>query len=218
MGAVEVLSGLYAITPDWGDTARLLATTRAILDGGCRLVQYRNKTAAPGLKLEQARALRALTERYAARLIVNDDLALGLEIGADGVHLGLDDGDLAAARAALGPTALLGASCYQSLPLARAAVSAGADYVAFGSVFPSPTKPQAGRASLELLAEAARELPVPVVAIGGITLENVSALIETGVSLVAVITALYEASDPRQAATQFIARFATGKEQHDLAQ
>lgn len=202
-----MLSGLYAITPDWADSAQLLATTRAILEGGCRLVQYRNKTAAPGLKLEQARALRALTKRYAARLIVNDDLGLSLEVGADGVHLGLDDGDLAQARAALGPNALLGASCYQSLPLARAAVAAGADYVAFGSVFPSATKPEAKRVSLELLAEAARALPVPVVAIGGIRLENVSALLDTGVRLVAVLTGLYETSDPRQAAAEFIARF-----------
>lgn len=218
MGAVEALSGLYAITPDWGDTARLLVTTRAILDGGCRLVQYRNKTAAPGLKLEQARALRALTDRYAARLIVNDNLALGLEIGADGVHLGLDDGDLAAARAALGPAALLGASCYQSLPLARAAVAAGADYVAFGSVFPSPTKPQAARATPTLLAEAVRELPVPVAAIGGISIDNARSLIETGISLLAVITALYYAPDPQLAAAQFTVLFATGKEKHDLAQ
>jgi thiamine-phosphate pyrophosphorylase len=220
MGAVESSgpTGLYAITPDWEDTARLLATTRELLEGGCRLVQYRNKTAAPDLRMEQARALRALTDAYGARLIVNDDLTLGLEVGADGVHLGRHDGDLVTARAALGPTALLGVSCYQSLPLARAAVTAGADYVAFGSVFPSPTKPQAGRATPSLLADAVRQLPVPVAAIGGITIDNARALIETGVRLLAVITALYDAPDPRRTAVRFTALLATGKEQHDLPQ
>lgn len=216
MGAVEALTGLYAITPDWEDTGRLLVVTRAILDGGCRLVQYRNKTAGAGLRSEQARALRALTAEYAARLVVNDDIALGLAVGADGVHLGRNDGELAAARAALGPAALLGASCYQSLDRARAAVMAGADYVAFGSVFPSATKPQAGRATPTLLAEAVRVLPVPVVAIGGITLDNARVLIEAGVRFLAVITALYDAPDPGRAAARFTAMFATGKEQHDL--
>lgn len=212
------LSGLYAITPDWADTARLLATTRDILDGGCRLIQYRNKTASAGLRLQQAQALRALTHAYSARLIVNDDPDLGLEVAADGVHLGAQDADLVTARAALGPTALLGASCYQSLPLAWAAVRAGANYVAFGSVFPSPTKPRAGRASMALLAEAVRQLPVPVAAIGGITADNARPLVEAGVSLLAVIAALYNAPDPRAAAAQFTVLFATGKERHDLAQ
>lgn len=210
MGAVEALTGLYAITPDWEDTGRLLSVTRAILNGGCRLVQYRNKTAGAALRSEQARALRALTAEYAARLIVNDDIALGLEVGADGVHLGRHDGELAAARAALGPAALLGASCYQSLPRARAAVMAGADYVAFGSVFPSPTKPQAGRATPALLAEAVRVLPVPVVAIGGITLDNAGILVKAGVKLLAVITALFEAPDPAAASRRFTALMANG--------
>jgi thiamine-phosphate pyrophosphorylase len=212
MGTLEAASlwGLYAVTPDWTDTRRLVAATRAILEGGCRLVQYRNKAAAPALKLEQARALRELTAAHAARLIVNDDAALARAVGADGVHLGRDDGDIGAARAALGPAALLGASCYQSLERARAAVRAGADYVAFGSVFPSPTKPQADRAPPRLLAEAVRELPVPVAAIGGITLDNARAVIETGVRLLAVLSALYDAADPGATAQRFMALFANG--------
>ncbi len=220
MGAVEAtgLVGLYAITPDWTDTARLVAVTRDILAGGCRLVQYRNKTAEDALRLEQAHALRALTRQCGARLIVNDDPRLALAVGADGVHLGADDADLASARALLGPTALLGASCYQSLPLARAAVAAGANYVAFGSVFPSPTKPQAGRATAPLLAEAVAALPVAVAAIGGITPDNARSVRAAGVHLLAVITALYDAPDPRRTASRFTALFATGKEQHDLPQ
>lgn len=216
--AATGLDGLYAITPDWADTDRLLATTRAILDGGCRLIQYRNKSAPPGLRLEQARALRALTRAYAARLIVNDDIGLGLEVASDGVHLGMQDGDLATARAALGPDALLGASCYQSLSLARAAVAAGVNYVAFGSVFASPTKPQAGRAPLALIAEAAGELPVPVAAIGGITLDNARSVVDSGARLLAVLTALYDAPDPRRVAARFTALVSTRKERHDLAQ
>ncbi len=201
------LRGLYAITPDWRDTERLLAVTRAILAAGCRLVQYRNKTAPPALKTAQARHLRDLTRAYGARLIVNDDLALALEVAADGMHLGREDGDPAAARAALGPGRLLGVSCYQDLGRARGAVAAGADYVAFGSFFPSATKPTAARAAPWLLSEA-RALPVAVCAIGGITPDNAAVLIGAGADLLAVISALYEAPDPAAATRRFLALLA----------
>lgn len=220
MGATEEsgLCALYAITPDWNDSRRLLVATDGILQAGCRWLQYRNKTATRLLRLAQAEALRELTQRHGARLIVNDDLELALSVEADGLHLGRDDGDLAAAREALGAGRLLGASCYQSPERARLAVAAGADYVAFGSVYPSATKPQAERVSLRLLAEVARALPVPVAAIGGITPDNAPAVLDTGVRLLAVINALYDAPDPRRAAVQFMALFATGKDQHDLSQ
>ena len=195
--------GLYAITPDWPETARLLAAATGVLDGGCRLLQYRNKSAAAGLRLEQALALRDLTRSRGARLIVNDDLELALRVGADGAHLGQGDGDLAAARARLGAGMLLGASCYRSLEAARRARDAGADYVAFGSFFPSPSKPHAVRAEPALLAEAGRELELPVVAIGGITPENGAILVDAGADLLAVISALFEAADPRAAARAF---------------
>ncbi len=220
MGAAEEtgLRGLYAITPDWNDSRRLLVATDGILQAGCRWLQYRNKTAPRLLRQVQAEALRELTQRHGARLIVNDDLELALSVEADGLHLGRDDGDLAAAREALGAGRLLGASCYQSPERARLAVAAGADYVAFGSVYPSATKPQAERVSLRLLAEVACTLPVPVAAIGGITPDNAPTVLDTGVRLLAVINALYDAPDPRRAAAQFMALFATGKDQHDLTQ
>ncbi len=199
--------GLYAITPDWPDTARLLAVSAEILAGGCRLVQYRNKTAAAGLRLEQALALRALTRREGARLIVNDDPELALRVEADGVHLGRDDGDLAAARDRLGAGMLLGASCYRDLEAARRAQAAGADYVAFGSFFSSPSKPMAVRAETSLLATARRELALPVAAIGGITPENGAALVEAGADWLAAISALYDAEDPRAAAEAFARLF-----------
>ncbi len=199
--------GLYAITPDWGDSRRLLDVTEAILAGGCRLLQYRNKIAGDCHRQEQAVALRGLTRRYGACLIVNDDLELARYVEADGVHLGQEDGELAAARASLGEGFLLGASCYQSLDLARDAAQAGVDYVAFGSFFASPTKPLALRADPVLLAAASQETGLPVCAIGGITLDNAAPLVAAGADLLAVITALYEADDPARATRQFIQLF-----------
>lgn len=201
------LEGLYAITPDWADSARLVEVTEAVLKGGCKVLQYRNKSASPTLREAQAVALRDLTRRHDARLIVNDDLDLALAVEADGVHLGADDGDLAAARARLAPDRLLGASCYQRLDLARAARAAGADYVAFGSFFASPTKPLAGRADLALLGEAGAELDCPVCAIGGISLDNASGLVAAGAHLLAVISAVYNSADPERASRDFMQLF-----------
>ena len=204
------LAGLYAITPDWNDTRRLLNATEAILTAGCRVLQYRNKQTSDCHRQEQAVALRGLTHKSDARLIVNDDLDLALFCEADGVHLGEDDGLLAAARMRLnaaGHNAILGASCYQSLPLALAAANTGADYLAFGSFFASPTKPHAKRANPALIAAAKRETGLPVCAIGGITLDNAGSLIAAGADLLAVISALYDAPDPHRAALEFILLF-----------
>ena len=162
--------GLYALTPDEPDTAALVAAVRAAVAGGAAAVQYRSKRADAALQRAQAAALAALCREARVPLIVNDDLELALEVDAAGVHLGRDDGDLAAARRRLLPGKLLGASCYDRLDRAARAVAAGADYVAFGSVFASPTKPAAVRAPLALFGEAKRRLGVPLVAIGGITL------------------------------------------------
>ena len=175
------LSGLYALTPDLADTAELLRRARAALLGGARLLQYRNKGADGAQRREQAGALLGLCREFGAPLIVNDDLGLALEIGADGAHLGREDGDLAAARAALGPGRLLGVSCYDAMERAREAKRNGADYVAFGSFFASPTKPAAVRAPLALPAQARAELGLPVCAIGGITLQNAPQLLAAGV-------------------------------------
>lgn len=199
------LHGLYAITPDWADTRRLLVATEAILAGGCRILQYRNKAASDCHRQEQAVALRGLTRRFGTLLIINDDVDLALFVEADGVHLGEDDGELAAARARLGSLSILGASCYQSLELARGAARAGADYIAFGSFFASTTKPLARRADIALLEAARAETGLPLCAIGGITLDNAALL--AGADMLAVITALYDAADPGLAAEQFIKHF-----------
>lgn len=197
------LEGLYAITPDWDDTARLVEVTEAILEGGCRLLQYRNKTTSPCHRDEQAAALRGLTRRHGALFIVNDDVELALSSEADGVHLGGEDGDLAEARARIGPTRLLGASCYQNMDLAAAATRAGADYLAFGSFFPSPTKPRAGRADPALIATAKARFGLPVATIGGITTDNAGVLMAAGADMLAVITAVYNSPDPRRASRAF---------------
>ena len=197
------LRGLYAITPDCTDRARLLADVEAALSGGCRIVQYRDKISAMPEQVARAKALRELTRQYAATLLINDDQALAALVDADGVHLGQDDGNLIAARAILGPGKILGASCYTDLAQAEAAHAAGADYVAFGAVYPSPTKPQAPRAGHDLFTRARTELGATSCAIGGITLDNAPPLIAAGADLLAVISDLFSAPDIAARATQY---------------
>ena len=187
------MRGLYAITPDLLSTEALERLVRQALDGGIALLQYRNKIADAVLRKEQAVALLHLTRARRVPLIVNDDVALAATIDADGVHVGRDDGDIAEARRTL-PGKLLGASCYASIEAAEAAVREGADHVAFGSVFASPTKPGAGRAPFDLFSRA-RSLGVPLVAIGGITVDNAPRLISAGADCVAVLSDLFGAPD-----------------------
>lgn len=201
------LKGLYAVTPDLADTAELLHRVEQALLGGVRLVQYRNKPAGAALRQAQSMALLDLCREYGVPLILNDDLRLALDIGADGVHLGREDGDLAAARAALGAGKLLGVSCYGDMERAREARRIGADYIAFGSFFASPTKPAAVRAALTLPAAAKAELGLPVCAIGGITLQNAPQLINAGADLLAVITDLFAAPDIRACAAAYTSLF-----------
>ena len=197
------LNGLYAVTPDEPDTGVLVQKVSAALEGGARVFQYRNKAASPELRREQALAIKRACDARGALLIVNDHAELAREVRAAGVHIGGDDGDVGAARVIVGADALIGVSCYRSLELARAAQAQGADYVAFGSFFASSVKPGAVRAPLDLVREAKRELRVPVAAIGGITIDNAPQLIEAGADAVAVITAVFGASDVAAAARGF---------------
>ncbi len=197
------LAGLYAITPDEPRTDILTRKVGLALRGGASAVQYRNKTAAPELRLEQARALAGLCRAAGVAFIVNDDLELALQLDADGAHLGADDGDLAEARRRLGQERLLGASCYDRIELAEVAVHAGVDYLAFGSVFSSSTKPGAVRAPLTIFAEARRRFALPLVAIGGITLQNAPQAFAAGADAVAVISAVFDAADVAAGAAGF---------------
>jgi len=192
--------GLYAITDGARDD--LLEAVARALEGGARLVQYRDKTSDHARRHAEAAALRQLCAGRGVPLIVNDDLELTAAIGADGVHLGEQDLALSAARTALGEQAIIGVSCYDSFERARELAAAGADYVAFGAFFPSPTKPLARRASPALLRQSAA-LGVPRVAIGGITPDNAASLVGAGADYLAVISALFGAADVRAAAQTF---------------
>ncbi|MEO8164628.1 MAG: thiamine phosphate synthase, partial [Betaproteobacteria bacterium] len=166
------VSGLYAVTPELTDTGALVRKVEAALRGGARVVQYRTKSIGDSLRRIQAEELARLCRERNALFIINDSIELARWVDADGVHLGKHDADLSAARSALKPGKLIGVSCYNDMALARTATAQGADYVAFGSFFPSVTKPAALRADEQLLRIATTELDLPVVAIGGIDEHN----------------------------------------------
>ncbi|HUO44111.1 MAG TPA: thiamine phosphate synthase [Burkholderiales bacterium] len=210
-----MISGLYAVTPDCVDTPPLLEQAAAALAGGASILQYRNKTADRALRIEQAGALMALCRARCATFIVNDDVELAARLDADGVHLGTHDSTVAAARALLGDDRIIGVSCYDDLARARNAAADGADYVAFGGFFPSPTKPAAACATPDLLRRARRQLTLPLVAIGGIDLHNAHSVIAAGADAIAVISALFAAADVEGAAREFCNLFTP--ENHDFA-
>jgi thiamine-phosphate pyrophosphorylase len=200
------LRGLYAVTPETEDSARLAGLVEDCIAGGAALVQYRAKRIAPALALEQAGRLASLCRAHRVLFIVNDSVELARAVDAGGVHLGRDDADLRGARAAL-PGKVIGVSCYDDPGLARRAAAAGADYVAIGSVFASGTKPDAARATLENLAHARAGSGLPVAAIGGITLQNAARVVAAGADMLAVISALFDAADVRAAASAFARLF-----------
>lgn len=185
--AGRALSGLYAITDS--------ADIEAVLRGGCRIIQYRNKIASPAEQKQTASVLRRLCDDYAALLIINDDVELALAVAADGVHIGQSDSALVEVRQRLGADAIIGVSCHNSLPLALQAEQGGASYVAFGRFFTSQTKPDAPPAELAILRAAKQQLHIPVVAIGGITRDNAASVIAEGADMIAVIYDLFAPAD-----------------------
>lgn len=201
------MKGLYLVTPDWDDTQRLLDATQAAFEGGATLLQYRHKTAGPALRQEQAMALLALCRRFERPLVINDHVALCLQIGADGVHVGGTDAAVTAVRAQIGPDLILGASCYGELDLARAAHAAGASYVAFGGFYPSKVKKYPVTTDIGILAASHAAVPLPTVVIGGMTAANAAPLVAAGADMVAAISSIYLADDPRQAAAAFVRVF-----------
>jgi thiamine-phosphate pyrophosphorylase len=208
------LRGLYAVSPELAARVRLLAAAEQVLAGGAALFQYRDKCSAAAEKLVRAQALRRLCNAAGVPLIINDSVDLAAAVAADGVHLGAEDSEVAAARARLGPRAIIGVSCYASLARAEQAIAAGANYVAFGAAFPSASKPGAPPVSLPLIAEACRRLPVPVAAIGGITADNARVLVDVGVSLLAVINDVFSAPDVAARARQFMNLYTGSSHEH----
>ena len=208
------LRGLYAITPETNDTESLVARVRLAIDGGARLVQYRAKAIERALALRQARLIAAECRAAGAIFIVNDAVDLALACDADGVHLGRDDMDIAAARLRF-PRGIIGISCYAEPERAARARAAGADYVAIGSMFASPTKRSAVRAPLAAIAAAKEASRLPVAAIGGISLANARAVVGAGADMLAVISALFDAPDVRSAARAFSTLFEPAGEPRD---
>jgi thiamine-phosphate pyrophosphorylase len=202
-----MMRGLYIVTPDWDDTDRLLDATHQALESGAVLVQYRNKTAGAALREEQAGALLALCRRHERPLVINDHLDLCLRLDADGVHVGGTDARVADVLAALGPGKIVGASCYGQFGLAEAAQDAGASYVAFGGFYPSRVKVYEVSTPLDIVARARADLRVPVVVIGGMTVENARPLVDLGADMVAAISSVYAVADPRAAAREFVGLF-----------
>lgn len=200
----KALRGLYVITDDKLIPQNYFAeTVELALRGGARIVQYRDKSTDNTKRLNQATALKILCEKYQSILIINDDTELALQVNADGVHIGKHDASLAATRKQLGNNKIIGVSCYNQFEMALQAEENGADYIAFGSFFPSTTKPNATRADTALLARAGKELTIPVCAIGGITLNNATSLVQNGVDMVAVITDIFGEKDIEQRCKKF---------------
>ncbi len=204
------LSGLYAITDSQLMPGSVLEhKVAAALSGGARIIQYRDKSDNHALRLQQANTLVTLCNRYRRALLINDDIALAKQAKAHGVHLGQKDGSIAEARTQLGEQAIIGVTCHDSLQLALDAQQQGADYVAFGAFFPSNTKPEAKAAPIQLLDDARQLLQIPIVAIGGITVDNAHQVIEPGASMVAVIHSLFASDDIETRARQFNSLFGT---------
>ena len=201
------MKGLYLVTPDWDDTQKMLVATEAGLRGGAAVVQYRHKTASPELRREQATQLQVLCRRYGKLFIVNDFVELCMELDADGIHVGGTDMSVAQVRAEVGPTKIVGASCYGSLELAQNAHRAGASYVAFGGFYPSRVKKYEVSTPPEIVAQAKMEIPLPNVVIGGMTQQNSVPLIAQGADMVAAISSVYFADDPEAAARAFVNLF-----------
>lgn len=208
MNADTRIKGLYAIADTRCIAAHeLVRATELVLRGGARVIQYRDKGADPDARLRQAGALAALCAKFDVPFIVNDDVDLAARIGAAGAHLGHEDLSVGEARERLGGGAIIGVSCYNDFERAVAAQAAGADYVAFGSLFPSRTKPAAVRASEQLLRKARNQLRVSIVAIGGITPDNGDRLIAAGANALAVIDGVFNQSDITTTARRYAALF-----------
>ena len=201
--------GLYAITN--GPRDDLLAASALALEGGARMLQYRDLSRDGERRLAEASALATLCRSHNVALIIDHDIRLALEVGAHGVHLGRDDDDPAAVRGMMGAHAIIGVSCYDSLPRAQAAARAGASYVSFGAFFPSPTKPLASLAPIELLRQSAA-LGIPRVAIGGITPDNGGLLVEAGADYLAAVSAVFAAADVRAGAQGFTDLYSSHRE------
>ncbi len=204
----DKLKGLYAITDEKLITRQGFSeAVELALQGGARIIQYRDKSNNPQKRFQQATILCSLCEQYQAVSIINDDIELAKAVNADGLHIGKDDISLAIARQTLGDDAIIGISCYNNLPLAINAEKNTADYVAFGAMFSSSTKPEAIKTNIDIISNAKQQLSIPVCAIGGITDKNIQQLIQQGVDMTAVISSLFASNDIKDTADSLSKHF-----------
>ena len=204
----DKLKGLYAITDEKLITRQGFSeAVELALQGGARIIQYRDKSNNPQKRFQQATILCSLCEQYQAVSIINDDIELAKAVNAHGVHLGKDDASLTKARQTLGDNAIIGISCYNNLPLAINAEKNTADYVAFGAMFSSSTKPEAIKTNIDIISNAKQQLSIPVCAIGGITDKNIQQLIQQGVDMTAVISSLFASNDIKDTADSLSKHF-----------
>jgi len=203
MENLHTIKGLYAVTPDEKDLFVLISKVESCIKGGARLIQYRSKTLSKTEQNKQAREIKMVCDNYKVPLIINDDIELCHILDADGVHLGENDDSLKKARLILGPSKIIGVSCYNSIDRVKKAVDKGATYIALGACFPTIIKPNAPTVSLELIALVLKNFKIPVVAIGGVNLENIDLLINEGISCIAVINSLFKVKDIEGTARQF---------------
>ena len=202
------LSGLYALTdPNVFQQQSCTVVTQQLIEGGARIIQYRDKISTEKTRRENATQIKKLCAAANIIFIINDDIELALATEADGVHLGKKDAAITKARKLLGKDKIIGISCYNRLDLARDAEQAGADYIAFGSFYTSATKPDALPAKPKLLTQARQKLSIPICAIGGINSNNAEPLLTAGADMLAVITALYNTPDIRQNVKRFSSLF-----------
>lgn len=202
------MKGLYAITDTANHSTEIMLTkTEEILRADAKILQFRNKQADKNTRISEAEQLVDLCQQFSVPLIINDDIELAIQVGADGVHLGKSDLSITEARTKLGNSMVIGYSCYNDLDRASNAVNAGADYIAFGAFYSSPSKPDAVHATPDIIQKAKQQFNLPVVAIGGITPENGQTLIAAGADMLAVISGLYASETPFQSASQYVNLF-----------
>jgi len=206
MENLHIIKGLYAITAEEKDSFLLSSQVESCIKGGARLIQYRSKKLSKIEQGKQARKIKIVCDHYKVPLIINDDIELCRILNADGVHLGENDDSIEKARLVLGPSKIIGVSCYNSIERVKKAVDNGATYIALGACFPTITKPNAPIASLDLIALVLEKFKIPIVAIGGINLENIELLTNKGISCIAVINSLFKKKDIEGTARQFSSR------------
>ncbi len=194
------LHGLYVITDSTLCSTDIVKKVEAAIAGGAQIIQYRNKNASSQQQLNEAQALRSLCQQQQRTFIINDNVSLAMAVNADGVHLGQNDTNIATAREQLGANKIIGVTCHSDMAMAKIAQQQGANYVAFGRFYPSQTKPDAPPAELDILCQAQSQLQLPIVAIGGITIENANTLIKAGADMLAVIHAVFAQNDIKAAA------------------